>query len=214
MSSSSICSMEILFSPKINILLVESLTLCIRNSNMENIKDFIKSIIYATPKELSEILGEVNRRTFQDSEGDERAVRAYNGTIKVDLQKDYEIFATAEKYPKPTPSFWNGEMYLVSMQGKANLEIAYNFVCNPPVVENPNKDGLKVDVEAITLDKPVYTTEEVRTLLGVGESTFRKWINGGWISYTQMNGSDKKFIQKEHLLEFLNNPKIFYPSSK
>lgn len=63
-------------------------------------------------------------------------------------------------------------------------------------------------------NKPVYTSEEVKTLLNISDNTLRRWVNGGWIPYTQMDGSDKKFIQREHLLNFLNNPKIFYPSSK
>ena len=74
--------------------------------------------------------------------------------------------------------------------------------------------GINIDKSKIDWSKPVYTAEEVKTLLGVSDTTFRRWLNGGWIPYTQMDGSDKKFIQKEHLLAFLNNEKIFYPSAK
>lgn len=101
-----------------------------------------------------------------------------------------------------------------TMQAITNLKIAYDFFSNPPIVENPNSECLKLDAEDIDWGKPVYTADEVKTLLHISDNTFRKWVNGGWIAYSQMDGSDKKFIRREHLLEFLNNPKIFYPSSK
>ena len=75
-------------------------------------------------------------------------------------------------------------------------------------------DGIPVDVSKIDWSKPVYTADEVKKLLGVSDTTFRRWMNAGWITYSQMDGSDKRFIQREHLMEFLNNPKVLYPSTK
>ena len=74
--------------------------------------------------------------------------------------------------------------------------------------------SIKIKTKTIDWNKPVYTTEEIKNLLDISDTTLRRWINDGWISYSQIDGSDKKYIQKEHLLAFLNNPKIFYPSSK
>lgn len=75
-------------------------------------------------------------------------------------------------------------------------------------------DGVTLDVSKIDWEKPVYTADEVKKLLGVSDTTFRRWMNAGWITYSQMDGSDKRFIQREHLMEFLNNPKVLYPSTK
>lgn len=106
-----------------------------------------------------------------------------------------------------------GEQRVLNVrQALTNLKISKDFFENPPVVDNPNSEG--VTVQAISWDKPVYTADEIKALLKVSDSTFRRWMSGGWISYTQMDGSDKKFIKKEDLLAFLNNPKIFYPSNK
>lgn len=81
-------------------------------------------------------------------------------------------------------------------------------------VDEPMGGGITADISKIDWDKPVYTADEVKKLLGVSDSTFRRLINGGWIAYSQVDGSDKKYIQREHILAFLNNPKIHYPSSK
>ena len=85
---------------------------------------------------------------------------------------------------------------------------------NPSNTKSETEDRNPIDTSNIVLDKPVYTATEIKTLLGISDSTFNRWISGGWISYTQMEGSDKKFIKKEDLYAFLNNKKIFYPSNK
>lgn len=59
--------------------------------------------------------------------------------------------------------------------------------------------------------KPVYTANEVKELLNIGDNTFRKWIRNGWISYSQVPGSSKIYIQQQHLLDFLNDERFFYP---
>ena len=78
----------------------------------------------------------------------------------------------------------------------------------------PMVDGITIDMSKIDWSKPVYTADEVKKLLDMSDSTFRRRLNEGWISYTQLPGSDKKYIQREHLQAFLNNLKIFYPSTK
>lgn len=81
-------------------------------------------------------------------------------------------------------------------------------------VDEPMGGGITADISKIDWDKPVYTADEVKKLLGVSDTTFRRLINGGWIAYSQVDGSDKKYIQREHIMAFLNNPKIHYPSTK
>ncbi len=66
--------------------------------------------------------------------------------------------------------------------------------------------------EKIDWEKPIYTADEVKVLLDIGETTFRKWINNGWISYSEVPGSSKKYFQKEHIIDFLNDGRFFYPS--
>lgn len=96
------------------------------------------------------------------------------------------------------------------------IESLYRQGIIKPDSETPKApiDGLPADVANIDWDKPVYTADEVKKLFGVSDSTFRRWINGGWIAYSQVDGSDKKYIQREHIMAFLNNPKIHYPSTK
>ena len=80
--------------------------------------------------------------------------------------------------------------------------------------KEPKTEGITADVEKTDWNKPVYTSDEVKELLGLSDSTFNRWLNKGWIAYSQVAGSDKKFIQREDLLAFLNNPQIHYPSTK
>lgn len=185
---------------------------------MRKTNDILRNITCASPMELSDYLEGLNRETYLENDWKEIAVRAsyVNVLEAIDLEwQNVKMAVEVGTYVMNVTDCVTKETYSYDTpQAKVNLELAYKFLKNPPVVENPNSEGISVDVEAIDWDKPVYTAEEVRKLLKVGESTFRKWLYGGWISYSKMNGSDKTFIQKEHLLEFLNNPKIFYPSSK
>ncbi|MBR5907630.1 MAG: helix-turn-helix domain-containing protein [Bacteroidales bacterium] len=59
--------------------------------------------------------------------------------------------------------------------------------------------------------KPVYTANDVKKLLDIGDNTFRRWIRNGLISYSQVPGSSKIYIQHQHLLDFLNDKTNFYP---
>ena len=184
---------------------------------MEPVSTIINRILSASPIELEGVLDSINREVFQNSGWDFLSVKTSYSTV---LE---EIADALSRYERCLHS-GNGEEVIdfrSSVQRIAEarsaikkLQKAESFFRNPPVVENPNPGGMSVRVDAIDWSKPVYTADEVKTLLRISDSVFRRWVNGGWITYTQMDGSDKKFIQKEHLLAFLNNPKIFYPSSK
>lgn len=67
------------------------------------------------------------------------------------------------------------------------------------------------DEKKVDWTKPVFTAEEVKLLLHIKDNTFRKWINNGWISYSQVPGSNKKYIQQQHIIDFLNDERFFYP---
>lgn len=45
-------------------------------------------------------------------------------------------------------------------------------------------------------------------ILNLGETTYKRWVNDGWLSETQMMGSNKRYVQKKDIIDFLNNPKI------
>lgn len=180
---------------------------------MESAGRFVYRIEQAKPEELPELLNTRNRESFQEYHWDIIAVKASYAYLIDAISELWRQNNLYLDYGNRTMEKPDGYVY-DTMQAITNLKIAYDFFSNPPIVENPNSECLKLDVEDIDWGKPVYTADEVKTLLHISDNTFRKWVNGGWIAYSQMDGSDKKFIQREHLLEFLNNPKIFYPSSK
>lgn len=180
---------------------------------MENAGKFASRIEIAKPDELSDLLNTRNRESFQEYHWDGIAVKASYADLIDAISELWRTNNLYLDYGNRTMEKPDGYVY-DTMQAITNLKIAYGFFCNPPDVENPNSECLRPDIESIDWNKPIYTSDEVKALLNISDNTFRKWVNGGWISYTQMNGSDKKFIQREHLLAFLNNPKIFYPSSK
>lgn len=184
---------------------------------MEPVSKIIYRIQFASPHELEYVLEDINRESFQENGWDVLSVHTFYSTVLqgiedalsqcrkcLDLGKDEMRVADSHR-----PEV---QRVLEVRPAIPKLQMARDFFQNPPLVENPNEGGFSVP--AIDWSKPVYTVDEVKALLGVSDSTFRRWLTGGWISYTQMDGSDKKFIQKEHLLAFLNNKKIFYPSSK
>ena len=185
---------------------------------MEQENTLIKRIQYASARELGGILEDYNRAAFQEYEWNAISVRASYSSIITRIEDSWHQCKEYLDYGNETMDVYDcktGEQTVLHVrQALSNLYVAKEFFSNPPAVENPNIEGVSIDTDAIDWSKPVYTVDEVKTLLGLSDSTFRRWMNGGWIPYTQMEGSDKRFIQKEHLLAFLNNPKIFYPSSK
>lgn len=185
---------------------------------MEPTRIIVNQIQYASAKELGRILDEYNKESFQEYEWDAISVRASYSELISMIEYAYSQCKMYLDYGNETMDVTDcrtGEQSVLNVrQALTNLKIAKDFFDNPPVVENPNKERLAFDVNKIDWDKPVYTATELKTLLGLSDSTLSRWLTGGWIPYTQVDGSDKRFIQKEHLLAFLNNPKIFYPNSK
>ena len=156
--------------------------------------------------------------------GQDRAIRAIYRKAKETHEQDYDIItplaveALKQEFPTERTEAVKSEIqlgeFVIEMH---SLQLNYldellTFLSS--LLKDDNTKSESIEVETIEWNKPVYTSDEVKSLLNISDNTFRRWVNGGWISYSQMDGSDKKFIQSEHLLNFLNNPKIFYPSSK
>ena len=185
---------------------------------MEQAKTITKRIKHASADELGQILEAVNRQAFQENDWNVYSVKAaYSDVISriVYALNQCNLYLEYGNERMEEYDCMTGEQSVLDVrQALTNLRIAKGFFENPPVVENPNKEGLSIDVNKIDWSKPVFTAAEVKTLLGVSDSTLSRWLTGGWISYTQVHGSDKRFIQAEHLKEFLNNEKIFYPRTK
>lgn len=183
---------------------------------MEPVSAIISRILSASPNELEGVLDSINREVFQNSDWDFLSVKTSYSTILeeiADALSRYERCLHLGKGEEVLDVRSSVQRIAEARSAKLKLQRAESFFRNPPVLENPNPGG-RLSIPVIDWNKPVYTADEVKALLGVSDSTFRRWLTGGWISYTQMDGSDKKFIQKEHLLAFLNNVKIFYPSTK
>lgn len=185
---------------------------------MDN-KLFIRKVLTASPKELSEVLQQHHEETLKESGGDVIAVKAKYKLLIQDIdskRKECQIYINFGNY---TPFEWDEEEHKEYRydvyQGIANLDTAREFLDNNPVIDKPNTtQEIKVDIDKIDWSKPVFTAEEVRTMLNVSPNTFRKWIDDGWMAHTRMDGSNKVLISREDLEDFLKNNKIYYPRSK
>ena len=71
------------------------------------------------------------------------------------------------------------------------------------------RNNTKLDVNAINWNgREIFFPKEVQAILNIGESSYRRWVDDGWLSETQMLGSNKRYIQKKDIVAFINNPKI------
>ena len=188
------------------------------NCVMKQAKIITKRIQYASAGELGQILEAVNRQAFQENDWNVYSVKAaYSDVISRIVfawSQCNQYLEYGNERMEEYDCMTGVQSVLDVRQALTNLKIAKEFFENPPLVENPNKEGQSIDISKIDWSKPVFTATEVKTLLGISDSTLSRWLTGGWLSYTQVHGSDKRFIQAEHLRAFLNNDKIFYPSTK
>lgn len=70
------------------------------------------------------------------------------------------------------------------------------------LLKNLNSEiaGLK---QALAASKPVYTNEELRSLLGVSDKTVKKWRNNGLLGYSLIG--DIYLYSKEDVERFLHD---------
>lgn len=185
---------------------------------MEPTGNIIKKILQASAKELGIILESINRDAFLDNDWNSYSVKASYSNLLYDIEVYGKETLLLQEYGNVTCKYTDsttGEEFSYNVsQALSNLRVAKEFFVNPPIVENPCVDCVKVDIEKIDWKKPVYTFDEVKILLKVSDNVLRKWIKEGWISFTQIPGSDKRFFEQENLKKFLHHPKLFYPSYK
>ena len=65
---------------------------------------------------------------------------------------------------------------------------------------------LRPQYQFIKDDEPVYTSEDLKNLLGIKDELLRKFRNEGYLGYTKYSGSDKIWYTQKNVQDFLNNP--------
>jgi hypothetical protein len=176
---------------------------------MESIATLVLKIEAATPKELGEVLEALNREVHSENDWNSISVKAAYVNLLSAVDAEIGNFSTYLAFGNDTMDYEDcstGEQLTFNVrQALGNLTIAKEFFTNPPVLANP-KD---VDVNSINWNnREIFTAEETMVILNLGETTYRKWVNDGWLSETQMMGSNKRYVQKKDIMDFLNNPKI------
>lgn len=178
--------------------------------------NIIYSLATSDPATLSSILNRLNREAHSDYNWDSIAVKASFKSLLEELSiiqsilRDTYIYS-GEGSTRVIDS--TGKEWIIQLKsGFDNLEISKDFLSNPPSLVNPNTE--KINIPIVDWSKPLYTAKEVKELLQVSDNTFKRWLDDGWISYSQIDGSDKKYIQQKDLKAFLENPKIFKASFK
>ncbi len=180
-------------------------------------KSFLKKVYTASsPVELSEILQQYNKECFKEYNWDIVAVKAFYRSLLDDIEDARKRCQIVLNFKTREPFEWDNEKHEAwnydAKQAIRNLDIVQEFIMNPPVLENPKEVDIKVDVSAIDWSKPVYTPQEVKTLLNISDNTLRKWAEDKrWITFTKVDGS-KVFYTRESIIEFLN--RFGYPAKK
>ena len=75
-----------------------------------------------------------------------------------------------------------------------------------------NLRPLPINVQGVSA--PVYSSQDIMSILDIKETTLRKLRNDGWLTYRQVEGSDKIWYTQEDLDAFLNHPKIAHKAWK
>lgn len=176
---------------------------------MEQAKTLLLKIELASPKELGGILESVNRSVHSENDWNAISVKATYISLLSTIDEELGNFNTYLSFGNETMDYMDcatGEEHTFNVrQALGNLTIAKEFFTNPPVLANP-KD---VDVNSINWNnREIFTAEETMVILNLGETTYKRWVNDGWLSETQMMGSNKRYVQKKDIIDFLNNPKI------
>ena len=176
---------------------------------MEQARTLIVKIELASPKELGHILESINRDVYSENDWNTISVKAAYISLLSDIDAELINFHTYLSYGNEIMDYEDcstGEKHTFNVkQVIGNLTIAKEFLTNAPVLANP-KD---VDVNSINWNnREIFTAEEAMVILNLGETTYKRWVNDGWLSETQMMGSNKRYVQKKDIIDFINNPKI------
>lgn len=179
---------------------------------MEQVSVLIRRIEKATPKELGVILDAVNGEVYSENDWNTYSVKSSYVSLLAAIESEVEQYKLLLLYGNETVECVYGsgreEVFNVR-QTLGNLELAHEYFQNPPVLQNPSS----IDANAINWNgRDIFTAEEAKALLGVSDSTYKRWVNDGWLSETQMEGSNKRWVLKDELLAFMKNEKIFKKS--
>ena len=182
---------------------------------MEQVKTLLLKIELASPKELGGILESVNRSVHSENDWNAISVKATYISLLSTIDVELGNFNTYLSFGNETMDYMDcatGEEHTFNVrQALGNLTIAKEFFTNPPVLVNP-KD---VDVNSINWNnREIFTADEAMAILNIGETTYKRWVNDGWLSETQMEGSNKRWVLKENIINFIKNSKIYKESWK
>ena len=176
---------------------------------MESIATLIRKIEIATPKELGEVMEAVNREVHSENDWNSISIKATYANLLSAIDAEIGNFSTYLAFGNDTMEYEDcstGEQLTFNVrQALGNLNIAQEYFQNPPVLKNPSS----IDVNTINWNgREIFYPEEVQAILNIGTSTYKRWVDGGWLSETQVEGSNKRYVQKKDIIDFINNPKI------
>lgn len=177
------------------------------------IKSIIHKLLTATPNELGDVIDKINSDTFAENVWSVAKVKIDYAILIERIDKEIAECRTFLMFGNETMKYHdcdNKEVFTFDIrQALTNLQIAKDVLSNPPIIPNPDM----IDVNSINWNgRDIFTAEEAKALLGVSDSTYKRWVNDGWLSETQMEGSNKRWVLKEELLAFMKNEKIFKKS--
>lgn len=182
---------------------------------MESIATLIRKIEIAAPKELGEVVEAVNREVYSENDWNPISVKATYVNLLSTIDVEIGNFTTYLAFGNETMDYEDcltKEMLTFNVrQALGNLNIAKDYFQNPPVLKNPSS----IDVNTINWNgREIFFPEEVQAILNIGTTTYKRWVDGGWLSETQVEGSNKRYVQKKDIIDFINNPKIYKESWK
>ena len=179
------------------------------------IKSIIHKLLTAPQSELADVVDKINSETFAENVWSVAKVKIDYAVLIERLKKEIAECNTYLLFGNETMKYTdcdNNEVFTFNVrQALTNLQIAKDVFSNPPIITNPDM----IDVNSINwYGREIFTAEETMAILNVSNTTYRRWVNDGWLSETQMDGSNKRWVLKETILNFMNNKKIFKPSWK
>ena len=176
---------------------------------MEQVRTLILKIELASPKELGGFVDSVNREVYSENNWNIISVKASYASLLSAIDDELANFNTYLSFGNEKMDYEDcstDEKYTFNVrQVISNLTIAKEFFTNPTVLSDPKE----IDVNSINWNnREIFTAEEAMVILNLGETTYKRWVNDGWLSETQMMGSNKRYVQKKDIIDFINNPKI------
>ena len=180
---------------------------------MEQISVIIRNIEKSTTKELGGILDSVNREVYSENDWNVISVKSGYVTLLAGIESEIEQYNLLLSFGNEVINYNDCSMgstdTLNTRQVLGNLKIAQEYFQNPPILTDPKN----IDVNSINWNgRDIFFPEEVQSILNIGTSTYKRWVDGGWLSETQVEGSNKRYVQKKDIIDFINNKAIYKES--